>query len=95
MIQSGTHAGKTYVFPDMLCPFVLVIIFLSIFHLSFTMENSLKQFGENSKDFLCDVHKQRKLQTWVICPQNIVLDLEKMEIGSEKKVCDISKFESR
>ena len=59
------------------------------------MEKSLKQFGENSKDFLCDVHKQRKLQTWVICPQNIVLDLAKMEIGTEKKVCDISKFESR
>ena len=49
------------------------------------MENSLKQFGENSKDFLCDVHKQRKLQTWVICPQNIDLDLAKMEIGNKQK----------
>ena len=55
------------------------------FLLSFTMENSLKQFGENSKNFLCDVHKQRKLQTWVICPQNIDLDLAKMEIGNEQK----------
>ena len=55
------------------------------FLLSFTMENSLKQFGENSKDFLCDVHKQRKLQTWVICPQNIDLDLAKMEIGNKQK----------
>ena len=55
------------------------------FLLSFTMENSLKQFGENSKDFLCDVHKQRKLRTWVICPQNIDLDLAKMEIGNGQK----------
>ena len=56
------------------------------FLLSFTMENSLKQFGENSKNFLCDVHKQRKLQTWVICPQNIDLDLAKMEIGNGKSL---------